>query len=69
MSEQFRRHQAAIPVPYEDLGSLRTAVAALKDLVEDLSGQRGTVGDSAVTFNDLVRLGLIERERIPKQLG
>jgi hypothetical protein len=56
-------------VPYEDLGSLRTAVAALKDLVEDLSGQRGTVGDSAVTFNDLVRLGLIERERIPKQLG
>jgi hypothetical protein len=69
VSEQFRRHQAVIPVPYEDLGSLRTAVAALKDLVEDLSGQRGTVGDSAVTFNDLVRLGLIERERIPKQLG
>ena len=69
MSKEFRRIQASIPVPTQDPASLRATVAAIKDLVEDLSGQRGTVGDSAVTFNDLVRLGLIERERIPKQLG
>ncbi len=69
MSEQFRRRMAAIPVPYDDVQSLRATVMALKDLAEELSGQRGAVGDCAVTFNDLVRFGLIDRERVPKQLG
>jgi hypothetical protein len=69
VSKEFRRVQATIPVPYESLHALVNSVSALKDVVEDLAGQRGTVGDSAVTFNDLVRLGLIQRERIPKQLG
>jgi hypothetical protein len=69
VSKEFRRVQAAIPVPYEDVRSLVRSVSAIKDVVEDLAGQRGTVGDTAVTFNDLVRLGLIDRERIPKQLG
>lgn len=69
MSEQFRRIQKSIPVPTQNPASLQATAMATKELVEDLAGLRGTPGDSAVTFNDLVRLGLIERERIPKQLG
>ena len=34
-----RRTQATIPEPYEDVRSLRTSVAALKELVETLAGQ------------------------------
>jgi len=67
--KDFRRNVAAVPVPYQELGSLyRTAVAS-KELLDTLSGQTKSVGDAAVTFNDLVRFGLIDRARVPKQLG
>jgi hypothetical protein len=45
---------ATIPEPYEDVKSLRASVMALKELVEELTGQRGVNRDSeAVTFADL----------------
>lgn len=68
MSEQYRRRMIAIPVPTEDPRSLCTTALATKELVESIAGQR-SVNDAAVTWDDLVRLGLIERERIPRQLG
>lgn len=69
MSEQFRRNQPTIPVPSEDVRSLHSTAAATKELVEQIAGQRGAVGDAAVTFDDLVRLGLIARDKIPRKLG
>lgn len=46
-----RRQQVTIPEPYEDVKSLRASVMALKELVEELAGQRGN--DPAVTSSDL----------------
>jgi len=67
--KDFRRKVAAVPVPYQELGSLFRTAVATKELLETLAGQTSSVGDAAVTFNDLVRFGLIDRARVPKQLG
>jgi hypothetical protein len=48
-----RRTQVTIPEPYQDVRSLQTSVMALKELVEELAGQRGTHEDKAVTFREL----------------
>ena len=52
------RPLVTIPDPTESPASLRTSVLALKELAEVLGGQRGTSGMRAVTWNDLIRLGL-----------
>jgi hypothetical protein len=46
---------ATIPEPYEDVRALRTSVMALKELVEELTGQRGGAdrANEAVTFGEL----------------
>lgn len=67
--KDFRRKTAAIPVPYQELGALYRTAVATKELVDTLAGQTKSVGDTAVTFNDLVRFGLIDRTQVPKQLG
>lgn len=64
-----KRPQATIPEPYEDVKSLRTAMMGAKELVETLAGQRGFAGDAAVTWDDLVDLGLIKTDQIPRDLG
>lgn len=46
--------------------SLRDAVISLKQGYEILTGMRGRKGLSVVTFDDLVRLGLIPKEKAPK---
>lgn len=69
MSEAFRRIQPTIPQPEENLHAIFNTVLATKQAVEDINGQAGTVGTSAVTWDDLVRLGLITRERVPKKFG
>jgi hypothetical protein len=48
-----RTPQATIPEPYTDVVSLRASVMALKELVEDLAGQRGDQDTSAVTWSDM----------------
>lgn len=64
-----RRRQTSIPEPTEDVRSLRTAVMALKELVETLAGQRGKAYDAAVTYGDLVALGIISDPDIPQGIG
>lgn len=48
-----RRTQPTIPEPYQTLASLQTSVAAMKELVEILAGQRGDHDDQAVTWGEL----------------
>jgi hypothetical protein len=50
----------AIPTPTTDPKSLLTAVEALKDNIEALTKIRGSRGVAAVTFNDLIALGVIK---------
>jgi len=58
----------AIPDPQLSVESLQDTAAALKNTVEVLARQQGkNVGLAAVTWNDLVTLGLIEQAQIPKQ--
>lgn len=45
--------------PVADLGSLLTAANSLKQGVESLGGHRGLMQGRAVTFDDLVGLGLL----------
>jgi hypothetical protein len=61
-----RRPQETIPVPYEDVRSLRSTTMAIKERLEVLSGQRGTnMLASAVTWEDLVELKLIKATQVP----
>lgn len=64
-----RRRGASVPEPTEDVRSLRASVMALKEVVEVLAGQRGKAYDVAVTFGDLVQLGLISDPDIPQGIG
>lgn len=42
-----------IPEPYENLPSLRASTLAIKEVVEELTGQRGRQEDQAVRFGDM----------------
>jgi hypothetical protein len=55
----------AIPEPFENMHSLRNSVLANKEVVETLSGQRGHILDCAVTWGDLLDLGLIKKDQVP----
>lgn len=48
-----RRTPIAIPEPYQDVKSLRASVMALKEVVENITGQRGNDGDNMVSADDL----------------
>lgn len=64
-----RRDQVTIPEPYEDVASLRATAMANKELTEMLAGQRGQPLDAAVTWGDLLRMGLIKQEQVPTDIG
>jgi hypothetical protein len=64
-----RRSQVTIPEPYENVSSVYHAVTAMKELVEALAGQRGGPQDVAITWGDLLELGLIKPEQVPEDLG
>lgn len=53
----------AIPEPRADLVALHTSVMALKENVEILTGQRGA---PPVTWDDLVRLGVVNAADVPR---
>lgn len=55
----------AIPEASQDARSLQAAVLALKEAVEILSGQRRGA-QRPVTWDDLVRLGVVEEGDVPK---
>lgn len=56
----------AIPEPQAEINSVRDTSAAIKETVEVLTRQRGTRSFSAVTWEDLLGLGLITPDQIPK---
>lgn len=68
MSRRLRT-QVTIPVSYETVSSLHATVSAMRELVEALAGQRGGPSDVAVTWGNLIELGLIKPEQIPEEFG
>lgn len=58
-----------IPQPLADVGALAYSVQAIKQGVDSLAGYRGQPNDRAVTFNDLLRLGIITAADIAASLG
>ena len=59
----------AIPHPELDLASMYAALQATVEAVEMLQGQRGSAYDCAVTWGDLVQLGLITEDQVPTDVG
>lgn len=55
----------SIPEPTTDPVSLRDSVLALKQAFEIHSHQRGVAAQAAVTWEDLVALGLITAAQVP----
>lgn len=49
----------SVPDPLSNLQSLTTVVKTLRQGVQSLAGARGDLLDRAVTFNDLIALGLV----------
>lgn len=63
------RPRQSIPVAYENLGSLCATAAATREVVEQLAGQRRDILGAAVTWGDLIDLGLIKPDQVPVKLG
>jgi len=55
----------AIPDPLPELNSLRETCLAMKESIEVLTRQRRPVLAGAVTWEDLVELGLITSASVP----
>ncbi len=69
MSSPGRKNiRIAIPEPYETTASLRATAMATKEAVEILLGQRGNVLDEAITWGDLLALGIIKQDQVPKDV-
>ncbi len=64
-----KRQQATIPTPQPDLRALVATTSATKELVESLAGQRGGVYDVAVTWGNLLDLGIVKPEQVPDEYG
>jgi len=69
MAGRRRIPQVTVPVPTENVASLRASVMALKELVEQLAGQRGDALNAAVTWDDLVKLNIVLPGRVPRDIG
>lgn len=61
-----RRQAVAVPHPMADVTSLHATVMALKEAVEVLQTHRGDVLDGAITWRDLVAIGLITADQVPQ---
>lgn len=58
----------AIPEPRPDIVSLTSTALATKQAVEILARQRKPILASAVTYQDLIDLGLITPDQVPRAL-
>lgn len=56
----------SIPMPQASLPALFQTAVTTKEVAEVLGGVRGPKKDAAVTWGDLVRLGLITADKVPK---
>jgi len=59
------RRYPPIPDPSLDPEALRRSDIAIKETLEIMTGQRGNRGDSCVTWQDLVDLGIVLPTQIP----
>jgi len=57
----------SIPNPTRDPANLQDVCTLLKQTVETVTNQRGDPGNSMVSWNDLVRLGLITPNAVPRR--
>ena len=55
-----------IPEPRPDVVSLQNTVIPMKIAIEEVTGQRGNVATTMVTWADLLALGLITPEQMPR---
>jgi hypothetical protein len=62
-----RSVRPAIADPTQDPRSLQNTVSQLKEAVEIMQGQRGvSAGDAVVRWQDLIDLGIIQPDQVPK---
>jgi hypothetical protein len=64
-----RRPQATVPQPEATVESLYHSVLALKELAETMAGQRGLNVDANPSWQDLIDIGLIQPDQVPKDVG
>jgi hypothetical protein len=63
-----KKRLPGIPDPARSIDGMFETVTTMKQAVETLAGQRrGSRAESAVTWQDLVDLGLIEALQIPNE--
>lgn len=55
----------AIPEPSQTMAGMFEAIVALKQAVEFLTGQRGNGIGRVPTYEELIVIGLIQRDQIP----
>jgi hypothetical protein len=60
---------ASVAVPSPTIPSLHASTTSLKSVVDTLTGAVGPKEQRAVTFVDLVNLGLITSDQIPTRYG
>lgn len=58
-----------IPQPVADVGALANAVQAIKQGMDSLAGNRGSTLNRAVTFNDLINLGVVSGALVTTAIG
>lgn len=63
------RKWPGISHPEMELASIHSTVLLLVDAMQLLQGQTGGRYDVAVTWGDLLELGLITEEQIPRDVG
>jgi hypothetical protein len=59
-----QRERLGIPVPLGELNSLVRTCSQLKTAVEQITRQKGSILESAITVGDLVRLGVISEDDV-----
>lgn len=62
-----KKSKATVPEPTETFDGLRASVMGLKEIAEVLDGQRGNMLDAAVTWQDLVDLGIVSPVNVPRR--
>jgi hypothetical protein len=65
VSNPVFRKQVSIPTPTADIPTLTAVATATKELVETLAAQRGDPLDHAVTWNDLLNMGIVTPDQVP----
>lgn len=60
-----RRDYTSIPIPIANVHSLTESVSAVKQTIDVLVGNTRNKNATAVTWDDLVALGLITADQIP----